>query len=836
MKFNNEKEVEYFYWSALEKIGRQMDKGFTMTAANKTDGYFSTGNIKAICEIKYGFDFSNSSDVARVIIQALYYIKSRQKRGLESPSSIFVGDDDQYFIVSVKQFADILDGTYSNEMDPKWEISPSSAYKQNHKLFQQLFVRQIPLMVKKLEDTFDTEFVRNRLIALASNENIKTKLNSESIKKPFHFFTQSVLLAGENLKDHVKIKLFFAVITGSEDAIYLRGKIKFEGKDYPIHDGYYAGFVNIYQTKYKTSERESFVASMDNLIKEEARRFHGAYFTPKFMVDYSHEVISEQLGDNWRDEYVVWDPAAGTLNLTRDYQFKELYCSTLFQEELDLASDYNPEAIKFQFDFLNDEFKPIKSGGKVHDNLYSAILDEKKKVMILMNPPYGTAASGIGVSSKGGAASSNPINAIMQDNNFAQAAQDLYTIFIFNSIIILTQEGKINLNRTISQFTKTGFLSTGGMINFSQYMKERFTMKKGFAFDSKYFEGAAGGWPVIFSIWESAKIPGETGKEVIVDFVKLSDENKVEQETKKKFYIIEKNENATEWVKEKNKGKILDKNQITLSMPCTVKPLEGKNGKVFKNNSIGYFLCNSNTLKKAPTDTAIFSYSYSSGHGSAIDSDNIFRVTTLFVARKTPLTIYNYNDEFSKPNEENSKFEEFKNNSVVYSLFNTSSYQSSLRKIGYDSTGNPISYPTSVNKGNINVYNEWFFLSHKEITELADEHFSELYQDTKGQKDRHIQLELEKLIAANKLSPEALAVLEAGRKLVRDTFPIREKIHAQFPEYHLNAWDAGYWQIRTALERAGMESYLVDMKAKYKLLEDKMRPLVYELGFLKSQQ
>jgi hypothetical protein len=461
------------------------------------------------------------------------------------------------------------------------------------------------------------------------------------------------------------------------------------------------------------------------------------------MVDYSHEVISEQLGDNWRDEYVVWDPAAGTLNLTRDYQFKELYCSTLFQEELDLASDYNPEAIKFQFDFLNDEFKPIKSGGKVPDNLYSAILDEKKKVMILMNPPYGTAASGIGVSSKGGAASSNPINAIMQDNNFAQAAQDLYTIFIFNSIIILTQEGKINLNRTISQFTKTGFLSTGGMINFSQYMKERFTMKKGFAFDSKYFEGAAGGWPVIFSIWESAKIPGETGKEVIVDFVKLSDENKVEQETKKKFYIIEKNENATEWVKEKNKGKILDKNQITLSMPCTVKPLEGKNGKVFKNNSIGYFLCNSNTLKKAPTDTAIFSYSYSSGHGSAIDSDNIFRVTTLFVARKTPLTIYNYNDEFSKPNEENSKFEEFKNNSVVYSLFNTSSYQSSLRKIGYDSTGNPISYPTSVNKGNINVYNEWFFLSHKEITELADEHFSELYQDTKGQKDRHIQLDLD---------------------------------------------------------------------------------------------
>jgi hypothetical protein len=823
MFFNNEKEVEYFYWSALEKIGRQLDKGFTMTAANKTDGYFSAGTIKALCEIKYGFDFSNSSDVARVIIQALYYIKSRQKRGLESPSSIFVGDDSQYFIVSVKQFADILDGTYNNEMDPKWEISPSSAYRQNAKLFQELFVRQIPLMVKKLEDTFDTEFVRNRLIALASNENIKTKLNSESIKKPFHFFTQSVLLGGENLKDHVKIKLFFSVITGSEEAIYLKGKIKFEGKDYPVHDGYYAGFVNIYQTKYKTSEREAFVANMDNLVKEEARRFHGEYFTPKNLVDYAHGMITKQFGENWKEEYIVWDPAAGTLNLTRDYQFKELYCSTLFQEELDLASEYNPEATKFQFDFLNDEFKAVRNGGKVPNGLFDAVTNKARKVLILMNPPYGAPASGLGNDSKTDATKSTLLIEEMKSLKFDKASQELYNHFMFRL-------NKICPDASVCQFTKTTHLRKGGSLEYAQWYKDRYDVVDGFLVDSSEFEGASGGWPVFFSVNK----PGKTTELRPFDQIASGDSG-LEVVGKSVFYTVPDSESLKEWIMEvSKKGKDVSKPSITLSMPCTVKEKADKNGSV-SIDTIGYMNFNSNSIRENQLNVGIYSTSYSSGHGVNLDKNNFSRSVVGFSARKLikPNT-FNLDDEYFKPVVSSPRFEEFQGDSLVFSLFNNTSYQSSLRKVGYDQSGKPISHPTPVSKGNINVYNEWFFLSHKEITELADEHFSELYQDAKGQRDRHVHTQLEDLIKNSKLSAEALAVLEAGRKLVRDTFPIREKLHAQFPEYHLNAWDAGYWQLRTALERAGLDSYLTDIRAKYKVLEDKMRPLVYELGFLRG--
>jgi hypothetical protein len=823
MFFNNEKEVEFFYWTSLEKLGKQLDKNFKISAANKTDGYFEAGNIKSLSEIKYDLDFSNNANVARVIIQALYYIKNRQKLGQEVPSSIFVGDKDEYFIVSVKQFANFLDDSYVNEMDPEWKFSPSSAYKLNTKMYQELFNKDIPLMIKKLQDTFDFDFVRNRLVALASNENIKTKLNAETIKKPFHYFTQSVLLNGESIKDHAKIKLFFAIITGSEDAIYSRGKVRYEGKDYSVHDGYYAGFVNIYQTKYKTSERENFVASMDSLIKEEARRFHGAYFTPKIIVDYAHETIVKNLGENWKDEYVVWDPAAGTLNLTRDYQFKELYCSTLFQEELDLASDYNPEAVKFQFDFLNDEFKAERDGGKIPNGLYDAVNDKNKKVMVLMNPPYGAPASGKGNTSKTSATNGTLLIEDMKKLKLDKASQELYNHFMFRL-------NQINKNMIICQFTKSTHLRKGGSLNYFKWYTERYNIIDSFIFDSKYFEGASGGWPVLFSINKSEKQIGEI-KSKRISVVDSS----IKEIGNSLFYIVEKNESLKEWIMEKTlTGKNVFKPSISLSMPCDIKHKSDRNGSISKI-SIGYANFNSNSIRENQVNVGLYSTSYSAGNGIDITKNNFERIVIGFSSRRLikPDTFI-LDDEYFKPNESSSKFEEFKHDSLVYSLFNNTSYQSSLRKVGYDAQGNPINYPTASQKGNINVYNEWFFLSQSEISDLADEHFSEVYQDAKGQKDRYVYTELERLISENKLSKEALDVLEAGRKLFRDTFSVRQTLHTQFPEYHLNAWDAGFWQLRTALKKAGLESHLEDLNKKYEILENKMRPLVYELGFLKQ--
>jgi len=83
------------------------------------------------------------------------------------------------------------------------------------------------------------------------------------------------------------------------------------------------------------------------------------------------------------------------------------------------------------------------------------------------------------------------------------------------------------------------------------------------------------------------------------------------------------------------------------------------------------------------------------------------------------------------------------------------------------------------------------------------------------------------------LSPEAQAVMDAGRALF-------QRFHAtQFPnkireEYKLNRADAGWYQVRRSLEAYG-DTELTDFdpfKEAYKLLGDKLRPMVFELGFL----
>ena len=82
-------------------------------------------------------------------------------------------------------------------------------------------------------------------------------------------------------------------------------------------------------------------------------------------------------------------------------------------------------------------------------------------------------------------------------------------------------------------------------------------------------------------------------------------------------------------------------------------------------------------------------------------------------------------------------------------------------------------------------------------------------------------------------SPEAQAVLDEGRKLF-------ERFHAtDFPrkvrdEFKLGRPDAGWYQVRKALEAYG-DTALTDFdpfKTAYKALGDKLRPMVYELGFL----
>ena len=81
----------------------------------------------------------------------------------------------------------------------------------------------------------------------------------------------------------------------------------------------------LYKETHNPLELRAITANKDRLFQEIYRRRTGAFFTPAIWVDEAHKMIAEQFSEDWKEKYVVWDCSCGTLNLTRDYKFKELY-------------------------------------------------------------------------------------------------------------------------------------------------------------------------------------------------------------------------------------------------------------------------------------------------------------------------------------------------------------------------------------------------------------------------------------------------------------------------------------------------------------------------------
>ena len=87
------------------------------------------------------------------------------------------------------------------------------------------------------------------------------------------------------------------------------------------------------------------------------------------------------------------------------------------------------------------------------------------------------------------------------------------------------------------------------------------------------------------------------------------------------------------------------------------------------------------------------------------------------------------------------------------------------------------------------------------------------------------------------LSPEASHVLANGKILWQSYFGYKD-VRMVRDEFKLNRADVGWYQVRNALKarNASGDFAPIDFKPfelAYQALSDKLRPMVYELGFLK---
>jgi hypothetical protein len=373
-------------------------------------------------------------------------------------------------------------------MNFDWSMAPSNAHK-NLDLFQKLFndekinpfvfpVEDLPTAIDKCKDLNQNV---KRLIPVTPH-NITEVYNyfeknvvgshKLSTNELSNLFIQTLISPGENYLHPIKGKK--VVVTKNFGEVPVKSKEAFDS------------FFSHFSREYTPREKEGLTSIVDRLVEDTTRRKQGEFFTPTIWVDKAHEYISSVFGEDWKEKYVVWDPAWGTGNLTRDYKFKELYVSTLNQSDIDTANQmgYNPEATKFQFDFLNDPDEKLPQG--LRDSI-----ERGKEIIVFMNPPYATAGKKISQEKKVGV-SDNKVKDLMNQTNVGRCKEQIYAQFIFNCI------HKIKKSH-LCFFTPALYLTGSSFKEFREYINNKFNFETGFIINSSNFADVKD-WTLSFSI------------------------------------------------------------------------------------------------------------------------------------------------------------------------------------------------------------------------------------------------------------------------------------------------------------------------------------------------
>ncbi len=262
-------------------------------------------------------------------------------------------------------------------------------------------------------------------------------------------------------------------------------------------------FWNKYQRPPKKEYYEYILNRRELLVPQDIRERKGAYFTPQIWVEKAHEYLAKTLGENWQDEYYIWDCCAGTCNLLANLtQPYRIWASTLDTPDVNIVH----EAIKngrmnlleshvFQFDFLNDSFD------KLPQSLRDVLDDEekRKKLIILINPPYAEAATAHTVAKTGhnkkGVTSTNKVYE-KYGEEIGKARNELFTLFF----IRIKREF---LSCVLAQFSKLKIVQAPNFSEFRRVFNSR--LERAFLVPAYTFDNVDGKFPIGFFIWNTHK-------------------------------------------------------------------------------------------------------------------------------------------------------------------------------------------------------------------------------------------------------------------------------------------------------------------------------------------
>jgi len=534
-------------------------------------------------------------------------------------------------------------------------------------------------------------------------------------------------------------------------------------------------FWNKYDRPPKEEYWDYIVERRDLLVPQDVRERKGSFFTPQIWVELSQKYLTDVLGEDWQDEYYVWDCAGGTGNLLTGLTNKyNVWASTLDNQDIEVIHDRIKNGANllddhvFQFDFLNDDFTklPIPLQDIINDPV------KRKKLVLYINPPYAEVSS-IGVKGKAGVNQSKSHDKYSE--RIGTAGREIYILFLARIY------DEIN-GCHIAEFSKIKALQGSAFGDFRNFFKAE--LLKSFVVPALTFDNVKGNFPIGFKIWNTEnKIPFSATQSDVYN------ENGEFVGTKT-FSVTEKSEFINKWI-----------SQYKVKTDF-IGFLAGTNGNDFQQNGIVYIL---NKKEQMANPRGIW-----------ISEKNLIPVSIYYAVRRSvDQTWLNDRDQFLFPKDDWMSDTEFQNDCLVYTIFNTHIQT----QYGVNNW-----IPFSEQDVNSRKKFETNFMSKYINGKLKTDNSGDLF-GTQTQRTTPLVF-----------SAEATEAMNSGRELWKyyqgqpncnvnaSLYDIREHFQGRNDTGKMNnkSDDDTYMQL------------IVDLREKLRLLADKIEPKVYEYEFLKA--
>ncbi len=759
------------------------------------------------------------TDVYRMLTQLLVTIK--QDAEMQTPPK-FAGCFDNEKIAFV-EYHNVLPVFTLNDFD--WTQTPSSVDEKSVETVRHTIDGTQLITFRYDDDQRELANFIKQNFTLDGNENLLSTLinrnnytfiyrrwrnmvlphidaNWELLKKNYSIYDRDFFLAEINIDDngttcvdddHASVQNFY-ITFDARTAQYTLKRKDAMGLDMAYTFRFKKGGITHYTEFWKRYKRppqkeywDFMITRLDLLAPQDVRERKGAFFTPQIWVEKSQQYLAAVLGENWQDDYYVWDCCAGTGNLLVGLTNKyNIWASTLDQQDVDAMNERIRNGANllqshvFQFDFLNDDF------AKLPQPLQEIIADpeRRKKLVVYINPPYAEATTATTVTgtgaNKAGVALGNRTHLKYKDK-IGKASNELFAQFFIRIYSEIP-------GCTLAEFSTLKILQASNFLDFRRIFCAR--LEKMFVMPAKTFDNVKGSFPIGFMIWNTDK--HEPFAQTQTDVYDADGE----YQGKKKLYTFdEKQQSLNKWIK-------------TFE---------------YKKNEIGLLVSSPSDFQHQNQLTILSKQQ--ERYCFCISENNLLQYAIYFAVRHCiEATWLNDRDQFLFPNDGWQSDSEFQADCLAFALLHGQ---------------NRITCTQGTN--------HWIPYTEAEVEarEKFASHFMSDFVAGKaatpsGAHDTLFATEQTSLVptAPMHFSPEAQSVLQAGRALWR-------YYHQTCAAAHYNP-NAALYDIRAYFqgrnEKGKMNNTSTDtqyntliaaLRQNLKILAKKIEPKVYKYGFLK---